>query len=103
MNSIRNLYGKTIIDSTDSIELNENYKVELEYYQIKNDTLNKPYGIAVIKRDIQNNEEIEEKEIKNISYIEDETNKLLEILLKNKVSPISVSDVIRDLRLKEVI
>lgn len=103
MNDVRTFYGKTIIDSSDSVELSENYKVELEYYQIKNDALDKPYGIAVVKRDIENNKKLDEKEFKNISYIEQETNKLLKILLENKVSPISVSDVIRDLRLKEVI
>ena len=32
----KSFYGKTIIDSSDSEEIKENEKIELEYYEIHN-------------------------------------------------------------------
>lgn len=104
MKSTRKLYGKTIIDNSDSEDLGENYKVELEYYQLEESSSKRPYGIKIVKRSIENNQlNIEEKTIDNICYIEQDTNKLLDILINNKVTPVSVDDVIHDLTITRVI
>lgn len=104
MKNLRKLYGRTIIDSSDSEELCKDYKVELEYYQVEDKTNSKPYGIEIVKRSIQDNKiDIEEKTISNICYEEKDNNKLLEILINSKVTPIVVDDVIHDFRVIKVI
>ena len=104
MGDLRKLYGKTVIDSSDSGELREDYKIELEYYQLKDTTDSKPYGIEIVEKNIKNNKiNIEEKTVNNISYRKQDTNKLLEILINNKVTPIAVDDVMHDLIIKRVI
>jgi len=104
MKYLKKLYGKTVIDSSDSNELKKTDKIEVEYYQVRNITSSKPYGIEIIKRNIENDEiNIENKILNNICTKEQETNKLLEILLTNKVTPISVDDIIEDLAKIKVI
>jgi len=104
MSSIGKLYGKTIINNSDSEDLRENYQVELEYYKMEESSAQRPYGIKIVKRNIENNQmNIEEKTIDNICYREQETNKLLDLLINNKVTPISVDDVIHDLTITRVI
>lgn len=104
MKYLKKLYGKTVIDNSDSEELPRNEKIELEYYQISSKTSNKPYGIEIIKKklkdDIMN---IEEKIIRNICFKEQDSISLLGLLMKNKVTPILVDDVIEDLSKMKVI
>lgn len=97
MKYLKKLYGKTVIDSSDSEELLVNHKIELEYYQIKNETPSKPYGIKIVKRNIENNiMNIEEKTVRHICNGEEDNNRLLKILISNKVTPVAVDDVIED-------
>lgn len=98
MECFKKLYGKTIIDRADSDELQDEEKIELEYYQLENSTSNKPYGIEVVKRKIENNQvNIENKIINHICNREQDANRLLELLVSNKVTPISVEDIVHDL------
>ena len=104
MNYLKKLYGKTVIDGSDSEELLKDHTIELEYYQIKNETSRKPYGIEIVKRSIENDiMNIEEKKVCHICSEEDKNNKLLEILVSNKVTPVAVDDIIEDLSKIEVI
>lgn len=104
MECSKKLYGKAVIDNSDSVDFNENYKIELDYYKTSNKTSNKPYGIEIVKRTIERDKiDTENKIINNICNKEQETNKLLDILMSNKVTPISVEDIIHDLTIKEVI
>lgn len=100
----KSFFGRTIIDSSDSEEIRENEKIELEYYEIHNfsEINERKYGIEVIKKN-ENKEKfnIESKIINNISSKENEINKLLKILMLNKVTPISVDDVISDMSVLE--
>lgn len=101
---LKKLYGKTILNNMDSDELTKDNEIELEYYQIKNVIENKPYGIQIIKRNMKNNIlNTEEKIVKNICDEEIKNIKVLEILIKNKVTPISVDDIIEDLLKDKVI
>ena len=101
---MKKLYGKTLIDSSDSNELKKDFRIELEYYLVEQNTERRPFGIEIVKRNIENKQmNIEKKIINNICYREEDTNKLLNILINNKVTPISVDDVIHDLTITRVI
>lgn len=96
----KSFFGKTTIDSSDSEEIKADEKIELEYYKTNN--LNrkddKKYGIEVLKRDVKLDEyNIETKIVNNISNEENAISRLLEILMLNKVTPVSVDDVISDI------
>lgn len=96
----KSFFGKTTIDSSDSEEIKADEKIELEYYKTNN--LNrkddKKYGIEVLKRDVKLDEyNIETKIVNNISNEENTISRLLEILMLNKVTPVSVDDVISDI------
>ena len=100
----KSFYGKTIIDSSDSEEIESNKKIELEYYETRNiaEKYERKYGIEVVKRDGKNEKfNIESKIVNNISNEEKEINKLLEILMLNKVTPVSVDDIISDISVLE--
>ncbi len=98
MTDLKKLYGKTQIDSSDSEDIGKDYQIELEYYQLENQTARKPYGIEIVKRNIVNNIlNVENKIIENIHKKERDNFKLLEILIANKVTPISLDDVLHDL------
>ena len=47
----KSFFGKTIIDRSDSEELNENEKIELEYYETHNlaEKNERKYGIEIVK------------------------------------------------------
>ena len=76
----------------------KDYQIELEYYQVENQTSRKPYGVEVVKRNIVNNIlNVENKIIHDIYKKERDNLKLLDILIDNKVTPISVDDVLSDL------
>lgn len=102
MNNIKELYGEAIIDSRDSEELNIGERIKLEYYK----TISKlfangnreTYGIGIVKKyKDTKNEKIESREINNILLEEKQTEKLLKILINNKVTPIALDDVLTDL------
>ena len=104
MKYLRRLYGKAIIDSSDSEELQDDCKIELEYYQLEQETVKKPYGIEIIRRKVKDDLiDIENKIINHVCDKKQDTNKLLDILISNKVTPISVNDVICDLAKTKVI
>ena len=96
----KSFFGKTTIDSSDSEEIKANEKIELEYYKTNNLTKKdeKKYGIEVLKRDVKQDEfNVETKIVNNISNEENTISRLLEILMINKVTPVSVDDVISDI------
>ena len=96
----KSFFGRTVIDSSDSEELNDNEKIELEYYETRNlaEKEERKYGIEVVKKkDKDEKFNIESKVINNISSEEKVINRLLEILMINKVTPITVDDIISEI------
>ena len=96
----KSFFGKATIDSSDSEDISDDEKIELEYYKTHNVTKKdyKKFGIEVLKRDVNQDEfNIETKIVNNISSEENTISRLLEILMINKVTPISVDDVISDI------
>ena len=91
-------------DESDSEELQKDNKIELEYYKIKSETSSRPYGIEIVKKNIENDiMNIEEKTVCHICSKEQDNNKLIEVLMLNKVTPIAMDDVIEDLSKAKVI
>ena len=98
----KEFYGEVDLDEEDSLELQTPIKVK--YYKIKNIGLEEEgssYGIEIIKEQNDLLESKREKEeIRSIYKNEDKTNEILEILKRNKVTPIELKDVIQDLTYK---
>lgn len=100
----KRFFGRAVIDSSDYDEITEAKRIELEYYQTHNvaQKKEKKYGIEVVKKDKESDEfNIESKIVNNISDEEKEIKRLLEILMLNKVTPISVDDIISDISVLE--
>ena len=94
----KSLFGRTVIDSSDSEEIDD--KIEVEYYETSNlvEENGRKYGIEVVKKEKGNKKfNIESKIVNNISNEEKHINNLLKILMLNKVTPISVDDIISDI------
>lgn len=94
------LFGKTVVDSTVSDELSSDEKFELEYYETTNsaEENKRKFGIEVVKKKDEDEKfNIESKIVNNISNEENKIKSLLKILMLNKVTPISVDDVISDI------
>ena len=100
------LYGYTALSYEDLLECDQKNKIELEYYKIKNtkDNIKVPedsntYGIEIIKKKYnnENNYIVEKSEIHNLTKNEKFVEQILEILKINKVTPISLDDVMYDL------
>lgn len=100
----KSFFGRTIIDSSDSEDLKLNEKIELEYYGTRNLTekYERKYGIEVVKKKEKSEKfNIESKIVNNISNEEKVINKLLEVLMLNKVTPVAVDDIISDISVLE--
>lgn len=100
----KSFFGRTIIDSSDSENINDDERIEVEYYETHNLTgkHGRKYGIEVLKRNQKKEKfNIESKIVNNISNEEKEINRLLEILMINKVTPVSVDDIISDISVLE--
>lgn len=94
------LFGKTVVDSTVSDELSSDEKFELEYYETTNsaEENKRKFGIEVVKKKDEDEKfNIESKIVNNISNEENQIKSLLKVLMLNKVTPISVDDVISDI------
>lgn len=101
MHNLRTFFGKTTINNEDAEQANFD-RMYLEYYknvnerEIKKDE--KPYGVTIIKKtQIGKILEIEEKEVKNILNRENDVDNILKLLVKYKVTPIGLDDVLQDL------
>lgn len=100
----KSFFGRTTINSSDSDEIRDSERIELEYYETHNaeEKNGRKYGIEVIKKEDENKKfNIETKVINNISNEEKEINKLLNLLMINKVTPITVDDIISDISVLE--
>lgn len=104
MKNIRKFYGEVTVRVNNLNYEDYFYEFTVEYYKTLNEfnkTKNNKFGIELIKKiKIEKNEIIERKEINNFLDSEEKADKLLEILKRNKVTPISVEEVINDLQFK---
>lgn len=100
MNNLKTFYGSTVINNSDSDEINSG-EIELEYYKTKSSMERKKlelYGIGIIKkRKSEKTLEIEEKEVTNIKLKEKDVDDILNLLIAYKVTPTGLDDVLEDL------
>lgn len=100
----KSFFGRTVIDCSDSEEMKTDEKIELEYYETHNlaGKSERKYGIEIIKRKEKCEKfNIESKVVNNLSNEEKVIDRLLEILMLNKVTPVSVDDIISDISVLE--
>lgn len=107
METIKEFYGGTSINSNDVEHFSSKGKIELKYYKIISNIVGKKnqkqkYGIEVVKKCVNNNVISEEKkEIFNCIEKEEVADRVLELLKTNRVSPINVVDILQDLSVKK--
>ena len=100
----KSFFGRTVIDCSDSEDMKTDEKIELEYYETHNlaEKSERKYGIEIIKRKEKSEKfNIESKVVNNLSNEEKVIDRLLEILMLNKVTPVSVDDIISDISVLE--
>lgn len=101
-------YGGTFVNTEQLKEAGIEHPIKLEYYKMINEDemikhKREIYGIKVIKTEyIKSNTITEEKEIKHLSNDEIKIEKMLNLFQENLVTPISVDDVITDLRKQSI-
>ncbi len=95
MLNVRKLYGETTIDGQDLESGKRNYKIHLKYYKTRNA---KKYGIEIVKEERKGISRVKEKSTaKELSDNEQLIDKLLKIFVKNKVTPVTINDILSDL------
>ncbi|MBO5005762.1 MAG: hypothetical protein J6D03_11250 [Clostridia bacterium] len=103
MKNLREFYGDTIIDKNDYNEFDGEFKIHLTYYKTQDclnlDDKNASYGMQVVKKQTDGNSmKVETKEFSNIVDTEEKVDNILEILKRNKVTPVAVRDVLEDMK-----
>ena len=94
------VYGSVSISGCITKGVTEEFPINLEYYKIctrmpKN--VEKPYGIGIIKTHEDTVETCMEKsEFSQIFSQEQEADKMLELLIENKVTPVTLRDILED-------
>ena len=101
MLNIRKLYGETTIRGKELDFNKRNSSIHLKYYKTTNELSrrnSKKYGIEIIKEEINGSNKTKEKSTAyELSDDEQIIDKLLKIFVKNKVTPISINDILTDL------
>jgi len=102
MKNTRKFYGDTIIKLEDMKEKNSSNCYKIEYYELKSSIIEEThlseYGVEILKKDFFNDEVLERKEVRNIANTEEKIYNVLDILYRNEVTPVSLDDVIEDLK-----
>ena len=99
MQATKSVYGKTKLELEDLIETEINHLVELTYYKIhsKDD-----YSVEVVKTEhLQDGIKQESEIIELYTNNETKANDILELLKRNKVTPIGLKDTLIEITKKE--
>lgn len=105
MEDTKIFYGDVLLDVEDLSERNTKYPIELEYYKTKscrNNYINEEYevyGVEIVKKEHIGDEVLTESTcIDNITKNETTLDKIMEMLKNNSVTPVTLNDVISDLK-----
>lgn len=94
------VYGNVSIYDCFTKGVTKEFPINLEYYKIHTclpKGEKKPYGIGIIKTHEDTIETcVEKSEFSHIFSQEQEAEKMLELLIKNKVTPVALRDVLED-------
>lgn len=92
-------YGEEVVNAKDLVEANVKRIIKLQYYEIEQKIDNKiEYGIEVTKKEYMNTNILEETE--KINFVTDNKQKidnLMNLIKRNKVTPVLLCDTINDL------
>ena len=105
---MKNFFGSIFINRDKLEEAGINYPIKVEYYKIMNEEEkikeNKLiYGIQVIKTEYRDKIGVEQNKIEHITNDEKEITKMLSLLKENEVTPISLDDVILEIKSRQAI
>ena len=105
---MKNFFGSIFINRDKLEEAGINYPIKVEYYKIMNEEQkikeNKLiYGIQVIKTEYRDKIGVEQNKIEHITNDEKEITKMLSLLKENEVTPISLDDVILEIKSRQAI
>ena len=94
------VYGSVSICDCLDKSVTEEFPMNLEYYKIHHDmqkNTEKPYGIGIMKTHEDTLEtRMEKSEFSHIFSQEREAEKMLELLIENKVTPVTLRDILED-------
>ena len=96
---MKTFFGGVFIDKEHLNEAGIEYPIKIEYYKTSvEENVESKFGIEIVKKEfLQNNINIEKKEIYNITNDEKIQNQILSILRDNEVTPIGVEDVLKEI------
>lgn len=104
---MRTFFGGKFIEKEKLLEAGIQYPIKLEYYKKSDEEnnlrQNRPkYGISIVKTSyMQNDIEIETKEIEFLSNDEVQIEKILKMFKENDVTPVSAEYILTDLSKQE--
>ena len=92
MNAHRSIVGTKKLDLSDLIESHINHLVELSYYKIRDTN---QYSVEIVKKEyLEHGTKTESEKINLLMDNEVKTDKLIEILMRNTVTPIGLKETI---------
>ena len=96
---VKTFFDGVFIDKEHLKEAGIEYPIKIEYYKTSvEENVESKFGIEILKKEfLQNNINIEKKEIYNITNDEKIQNQILSILRDNEVTPIGVEDVLKEI------
>lgn len=98
---MKKFYAGIVLNKDELAESNSNH-IELEYYKIANKgSITKKsnlYGIEIVKKEYLGKKKLKEKNnIYNLTNDETVIDNILDILTTNKVTPITLNDVVEEI------
>lgn len=100
---MKKFYAGIVLNKDELAESNSNH-IELEYYKIakmNKDSITKKsnlYGIEIVKKEYLGKKKLKEKNnIYNLTNDETVIDNILDILTTNKVTPITLNDVVEEI------
>ena len=95
MQALRSLYGTEKLELEDLIETRIDYPVELTYYKIRSTN---QYAVEIVKTEyLREGTNVESEKINLFTTNEEKTNHILELLKKNKVTPVGLRDTLEEI------
>ena len=90
----RSLYGSELLQLEDLVETELDYPIELSYYKLcSKEGSSTRYGVEIVKTNyLAKGNSIERKRVNLFTDNEKKTNRILNILKKNKVTPVGLRD-----------
>ena len=105
MQAYKRLYGEERLEIEDLFDSKIDHLVELAYYKIKNvKEATKQYAVEIVKTEyLENKLKVESEKANLFTDNETKANNILEILKKNKVTPMGLKETMIEIAKRETI